>query len=78
MLCNCCNAVQGNDEKTIGAVVIPTKKGTKMAACNSGFTRNEGCTSLCKKTGGCAIQISIDFSQGNLKICDNRFYLCRE
>ena len=63
LLCNCCNAVGGRKEVTIGQFWMPKKCGTHMKADLLKITREAKCLEKCRKRGGCINFIELSFSQ---------------
>ena len=68
LLCNCCNAVKGNDETVIGKIVVPQKQGTQMSALPENITRDKDCFCSCRNHGGCIKQVEISFEKINPQV----------
>lgn len=68
LLCNCCNAVKKDEDQTvIGRLYMPAKQNTCMKAQVLEISHNQECKNLCKRRGGCIVQIEVDFSCGQPK-----------
>lgn len=74
LLCNCCNAVEGDNETVIGKITVPQKQGTKMSALPEEITRERDCLRFCSGRGGCTILIEIDFKNINPQVKWNKLF----
>jgi len=73
LLCNCCNAVDGENCMTIGKFIYPSKQETKMKSKNVEIQRSTGCKANCQNIDGCVRFIDVDYSDVELKIKEIAF-----
>ena len=74
LLCNCCNAVKGQEGRVIGKLMYPSKQDSHMQSIPLEIMRSPDCARSCKDKGGCMRLIDIDFSNWQPSATQKTFF----